>query len=492
MIYRKCTEPWNRLALPCSRTLLCAPSIAMVLMCCIQTVSGGGTLTSTAWDVYVPSDHFCPRACSGRGLCDRLTHTCECFPGFVGGACESRSCPVGPAWVTPVFSPYSADVESMHTNLQVECSGLGDCDRFTGKCTCRPGFAGPACEMQSCPSTSTGVCNGQGICMTARDAAQLQGIAYASPWDAERVRGCLCNRGWTGYDCSRPECPKAQDPVETPAHAVHSLSCTCTGACGQQLTLTLPGSPLTLPAESPALRAGTVVHAASELDDPAGAPGSRLGESLESILNNALNLSVLSIYSASTGQTVCADSSTTVTSVTFKSSAGDPPALVPVSAGWSGAVTWSITTHGSPAKTCAGRGSCHENTGACLCGDGYGPSDGDGGAGRIADCGHLVAATHTCPTSVSGVECSGHGVCSGATAYECTCEYGWTGFGCAYRQCEKHTAWWDVPTGPTSAHVPSACSNKVCVGCDWMCARASLHRSHTAATAVALPGKLRQ
>jgi hypothetical protein len=33
----------------------------------------------------------------------------------------------------------------------------------------------------------------------------------ASTWDARKVRGCLCDEDWTGYDCSLRSCPKGTD-----------------------------------------------------------------------------------------------------------------------------------------------------------------------------------------------------------------------------------------------------------------------------------------
>jgi hypothetical protein len=31
-------------------------------------------------------------------------------------------------------------------------------------------------------------------------------------WDADRVLGCLCDEGWTGFDCSEQTCPYGDDP----------------------------------------------------------------------------------------------------------------------------------------------------------------------------------------------------------------------------------------------------------------------------------------
>lgn len=34
-----------------------------------------------------------------------------------------------------------------------------------------------------------------------------------SEWEADRVQGCYCDEGWTGYDCSTRICPAAEDPL---------------------------------------------------------------------------------------------------------------------------------------------------------------------------------------------------------------------------------------------------------------------------------------
>lgn len=33
-------------------------------------------------------------------------------------------------------------------------------------------------------------------------------------WDADRIQGCLCDYGWSGYDCSLKICPKGRDPAD--------------------------------------------------------------------------------------------------------------------------------------------------------------------------------------------------------------------------------------------------------------------------------------
>jgi len=78
--------------------------------------------------------------CSNKGVCDRSTGQCECFPGFEGEGCQRLSCPN-------------------------DCSGKGQCvvvgntnsDSYnawdadkTVACVCDPGFTGPDCSLRKC------------------------------------------------------------------------------------------------------------------------------------------------------------------------------------------------------------------------------------------------------------------------------------------------------------------------------------------------------
>lgn len=61
-------------------------------------------------------------------------------------------CPSGTAWVDHATGDNIA-----HAAL-TECSNMGACDRATGRCSCRSGFSGEACQRMGCPND----CYGQG------------------------------------------------------------------------------------------------------------------------------------------------------------------------------------------------------------------------------------------------------------------------------------------------------------------------------------------
>ena len=62
-----------------------------------------------------------------------------------------------------------------------------------------------------------------------------------------------------------------------------------------------------------------------------------------------------------------------------------------------------------------------------------------------------------CPAAL----CSGHGVCSGAPSYICTCYDGFGGADCSQLTCPMGIAWWDEPWSNNNAHRPAVCSNMV-------------------------------
>ena len=321
----------------------------------------------------------------------------------------------------------------------------------------------------SCPASRGATCSGRGDCIDLRQAALRASpeVHYNTRWDHDMVLGCDCPDGALGFDCSRFSCPRTVDPEVIAAGAavreVQRLTCQCDGACAGQTQISWGGR------STEALFPTTVLFEAMEDFSGGHALGQGPSQSLQAQLRDQLQLPIVGFTVSHSGLapaapfTLCTDSSTTHVDLTFKLSAGDAPdvLIAPGLTDTDGGdvLTRATTTDGTPAVECGGRGTCHHEDGSCICTAGYTGSDGDGASGALQDCGFRSGAP-ACPTNISGLACNGHGTCSGPPAYTCTCSTGWEGPACAHRACPVGTAWWDVPTGPTSAHAPAVCSGR--------------------------------
>merc|ERR1711998_808422 len=78
-----------------------------------------------------------------------------------------------------------------------ECSNKGLCDRSSGTCECFPGYEGSACQRASCPSSSNGVCSGHGTCKSIQELSlEDHGNVYRL-WDEDVTMGCDCDAGYS-------------------------------------------------------------------------------------------------------------------------------------------------------------------------------------------------------------------------------------------------------------------------------------------------------
>jgi hypothetical protein len=104
------------------------------------------------------------------------------------------------------------------------------------------------------------------------------------------------------------------------------------------------------------------------------------------------------------------------TVINFSTDGGNLPLLTTTSLATATATVFTveeITAGTTEAVECSNRGLCNRDTGACVCFSGYSPSNGDGGAGLIPDCGYPGAVPPTdCPTGAHEHACvpvRGHG-----------------------------------------------------------------------------------
>lgn len=167
----------------------------------------------------------CDNACSGHGTCGQ-NGVCSCFDnwgvgmGHLSGDCSERICPFEFAWVD------KPDALGNHHKYS-ECSNRGICDRDSGECECFPGYEGKACARTACPND----CSGHGRCKEIQDMPFQQtpmqyddgsflaqkAHTFASSyvkWDADKTRGCVCDPEYGDVDCSKRMCMYGNDIMD--------------------------------------------------------------------------------------------------------------------------------------------------------------------------------------------------------------------------------------------------------------------------------------
>jgi hypothetical protein len=197
--------------------------------------------------------------CNGHGECISWIKTCSCYDGYgstgdvslvKSADCSTRTCPAGKAWA-------DVPVSATQAHALAECSNKGLCNRKTGLCECFPSFAGDACQRLMCPTATAEECSGHGKCVSMKRMAQMTnafplssgttytGAVETTTWDEEMTFGCVCDSGWTvglaagerqlseyfGVDCSFKRCPTGNDPV-TPADETDCGGVVAAGALG--------------------------------------------------------------------------------------------------------------------------------------------------------------------------------------------------------------------------------------------------------------------
>lgn len=173
------------------------------------------TINSKGYDEFQPMKDSC---------------TCFAHTGFSGSSvyawtgadCSIKTCPYGMSWNGHALSTDStgaATGNAYHTQ-HLECSNQGACNQKTGACECFDGYTGEACQRTQCPND----CSAAGKCtevwQIVKDVKEDTGyygdyvdsLTYAA-WDYAQLRGCVCDTGRSGPDCSMIDCPSGTDPL---------------------------------------------------------------------------------------------------------------------------------------------------------------------------------------------------------------------------------------------------------------------------------------
>eukprot|EP00939_MAST-03C_sp_MAST-3C-sp1_P000406 g406.t1 len=345
------------------------------------------------------------------------------------------------------------------------------------------------------------------MCTDMRSMAQdpAYDMTYEEVWDAYRIFGCKCDPKFQGnYNCvGTPSCPTGDDPMTTgQANEIQFVECDLENDENKKTDFVVCWrGACTEPISWSATKAEfeTELNTLNTLSDM-DLSDDRLAIEV-TFLESAHETACAGMYNATSGEI----NEPQRIRIEFKKDFGDLEPLefhfAPASrstfvSGHHPTVTvtcktesvWKadrcsgttlITSDGQvlfpvmgtkEEATCSNRGVCVD--GGCVCDLRFASSDGEGNAGQRGDCGfklynlHVPESADTAQISmtydcVGEFPCSGHGMCSGAPEYICSCFGGWTGPDCADRSCPSGRIWFGPPHDDDASHRKrSECSNR--------------------------------
>lgn len=221
-------------------------------------------------------------------------------------------------------------------------------------------------------------------------------------WDGTSMHGCLCDAGFTGYDCSQRQCPRGDDPmtggtrISTQKDETRHFKCTFSSIGGLFSFTFRSSKTVDLPHTATRAQVEAALLALPTLNKVEVAFSAAVDQACTTTGENVMTVTFVTEH----GGSVYPDaySRAPVPALPRMTTAVDSNGFVVIADGWaSGSVTagdaGSTVFQDVPGtkefNTCSDRGLCNWNTGICECFLGYGSSNGQGKEGRVGDCGYV-------------------------------------------------------------------------------------------------------
>lgn len=164
--------------------------------------------------------------CSNQGSCDRSTGECKCFDGYGGRACNRATCPSdcsgnGRCMTVKDLSTKNPNRLSISGSTTQGSSFVATSADAVGSVS--PGdrvYLGEQTTFDEANLYSVGQVSLSGFVImpparrSLRFGTTLYHAANYNLWDADKNMACLCDPGFSGYDCSSRTCPYGADPLD--------------------------------------------------------------------------------------------------------------------------------------------------------------------------------------------------------------------------------------------------------------------------------------
>lgn len=342
---------------------------------------------------------------------------------------------------------------------------MSDC--FTTIALCPTGVTSYARRAEG---TALYECSGNGVCVSLRElsnyrdyssdyhtdsSTSVEAYDEYDGWDADKIFGCLCDKDWTGIDCSRRKCPYGVDPQRNSMYTgkppdkkeVQYVECQCESCTGGIYLVLDNQATAVIPYDA----AADVVKYQLELFASIDLLDVRFlqGNSLCSKTGSVLQITWLLPRGPQTRLSLIRSGGLTGPYIRIRAK-GENIRLLPYTL---------YSTESTEVQTeCSSRGYCDYTLGTCTCQAGYESSDGLNGMGSIPDCGYLSSTFTTysgavdsngtaipsvnssCPVTESQYICAGNGDCDESTA-RCICYEGYSGYDCSQISCPTAIPW---------------------------------------------------